>query len=196
MLISALRHLPEFIIVGELRCVEAFTLFQAIAVGHAALGTIHAGSMDELLARVESNPMNVPRSLLSNLDVVIFPMHIKKGERSMRRIANIVEILELDRDKGDLITNTAYKWIPDVDEFRWQGRSFLFDKIRDTYGVSRDKLHEELKDRTEFLLWMQAHNIREYHAVTSMIQLYYRDKDEVLRKMGRGQQVLETGEAA
>lgn len=193
LLVAALRQRPEFIIVGEVRGGEAFTLFQAIAVGHAALGTIHAGSMDELLARVESNPMNVPRSLLSNLDVVIFPMHIKKGERSMRRISNIVEILELDRDKGDLITNTTFKWAADIDEFHWQGRSFLFDKIRDTYGVSKDKLNEEFADRTDFLVWLQEQNIREYHAVTKMIQLYYRDKDAVLRKMGRGQQVLETG---
>jgi flagellar protein FlaI len=192
LLVAALRQRPEFIIVGEVRGGEAFTLFQAIAVGHAALGTIHAGSMDELLARVESNPMNVPRSLLSNLDLVIFPMFIKKGERSMRRISNIVEILELDRDKGDLITNTTFKWLPDIDEFQWQGRSFLFDKIRDTYGISKEKLNEELADRTEYILWMQKHNIREYHAVTKMIQLYYRDKNEVLRKMGRGQQMLET----
>jgi flagellar protein FlaI len=191
LLVAALRQRPEFIIVGEVRGGEAFTLFQAIAVGHAALGTIHAGSMDELLARVESNPMNVPRSLLSNLDLVIFPMFIKKGERSMRRISNIVEILELDRDKGDLITNTTFKWLPDIDEFQWQGRSFLFDKIRDTYGISKEKLNEELADRTEYILWMQKQNIREYHAVTKMIQLYYRDKNEVLRKMGRGQQVLE-----
>jgi flagellar protein FlaI len=191
LLVAALRQRPEFIIVGEVRGGEAFTLFQAIAVGHAALGTIHAGSMDELLARVESNPMNVPRSLLSNLDLVIFPMFIKKGERSMRRISNIVEILELDRDKGDLITNTTFKWLPDVDEFQWQGRSFLFDKIRDTYGISKEKLNEELTDRTEYILWMQKNNIREYHAVTKMIQLYYRDKNEVLRKMGRGQQILE-----
>jgi len=183
LLVAALRQRPEFIIVGEVRGGEAFTLFQAIAVGHAALGTIHAGSMDELLARVESNPMNVPRSLLSNLDLVIFPMHIKKGERSMRRIANIVEILELDRDKGDLITNTVFKWAPDLDEFKWQGRSFLFDKIRDTYGVSKDKLTTELEDRTRFINWMQKNNIREYEAVTRMVQLYYRDKEEVLRMM-------------
>ena len=186
LLVAALRQRPEFIIVGEVRGGEAFTLFQAIAVGHAALGTIHAGSMDELLARVESNPMNVPRSLLSNLDLVIFPMHIKKGERSMRRIANIVEILELDRDKGDLITNTVFKWAPDVDEFRWQGRSFLFDRIRDTYGVSKDKLNLELEDRTRFINWMQKNNIRDYDAVTRMVQLYYRDKDEVLRMMSTG----------
>ena len=180
LLVAALRQRPEFIIVGEVRGGEAFTLFQAIAVGHAALGTIHAGSMDELLARVESNPMNVPRSLLSNLDLVIFPMHIKKGERSMRRIANIVEILELDRDTGDLITNTVFKWVPETDVFQWQGRSFLFDRIKDTYGVSKDVLNEELKYRTDFIIWMQKHDIREYHAVTKMVQLYYRDKEEVL----------------
>ena len=180
LLVAALRQRPEFIIVGEVRGGEAFTLFQAIAVGHAALGTIHAGSMDELLARVESNPMNVPRSLLSNLDLVIFPMHVQKGERSMRRIANIVEILELDRDKGDLITNTVFKWLPESDEFQWQGRSFLFDRIRDIYGVSKDSLNQELKYRTEFILWMQKNNIREYHAVIKMVQMYYRDKEEVI----------------
>ncbi len=183
LLVAALRQRPEFIIVGEVRGGEAFTLFQAIAVGHAALGTIHAGSMDELLARVESNPMNVPRSLLSNLDLVIFPMHIKKGERSMRRISNIVEILELDRDKGDLITNTVFKWVPEVDEFKWQGRSFLFDKIRDTHGVSKEKLQQELEDRTRFINWMQKTHIRDYHTVTQMVQQYYRDKEEVMKMM-------------
>ena len=188
LLVAALRQRPEFIIVGEVRGGEAFTLFQAIAVGHAALGTIHAGSMDELLARVESAPMNVPRSLLSNLDLVIFPMHVQKGERSMRRISNIVEILELDRDKGDLITNTVFKWLPDADRFQWQGRSFLFDRIRDTYGISKDTLHQELKYRTEFILWLQKNNIREYHAVIKMIQNYYRDKEEVIGWMQRGQE--------
>ncbi len=183
LLVAALRQRPEFIIVGEVRGSEAFTLFQAIAVGHAALGTIHAGSMDELLARVESNPMNVPRSLFSNLDVVLFPMHIKKGERSMRRLANIVEMLELDRDTGDLITNTVFKWAPDIDEFQFQGRSFLFDKIRDTHGVNKDILNQELKDRTAFLLGLQRAGVREYNAVTEQIRAYYRDKPAVMKQI-------------
>ncbi|HVP97033.1 type II/IV secretion system ATPase subunit [Methanoregula sp.] len=183
LLVAALRQRPEFIIVGEVRGGEAFTLFQAIAVGHAALGTIHAGSMDELLARVESNPMNVPRSLFSNLDVVLFPMHIKKGERSMRRLANIVEMLELDRDSGDLITNTVFKWLPDVDQFQFQGKSFLFDKIRDTHGVNKDVLNQELKDRTAFLLGLQKAGIREYNAVTEQIRAYYRDKPGVMNRI-------------
>jgi flagellar protein FlaI len=183
LLVAALRQRPEFIIVGEVRGDEAFTLFQAIAVGHAALGTIHAGSINELMARIESNPMNVPRSLFSNLDAVIFPMHIMRGERSARRMANIVEILELDRDTGDLITNTAFKWVPDQDVFRFQGRAFLFDKIRDTYGISRDLLKQEMQNRIRFLEWLQRRGVRDYHLVVRMLRHYQRNKDLVLARM-------------
>jgi flagellar protein FlaI len=181
LLVAALRQRPEFIIVGEVRGEEAFTLFQAIAVGHAALGTIHAGTMDELLARVESNPMNVPRSLFVNLDLVAFPMHVKKEDRNLRRIASLVEILELDRETGDLITNTVFKWNPETDTFRFMGRSFLFDKIRDTFGVSRDDLHRELKYRTDLLEWVQEQGIRDYDEVLKVIKKYYRNKEEVLQ---------------
>lgn len=183
LLVAALRQRPEFIIVGEVRGEEAFTLFQAIAVGHAALGTIHAGSINELLARIESNPMRVPRSLFSNLDAVIFPMHIMRGERSARRVANIVEILELDRDTNDLITNTAFKWVPEQDIFRFQGRAFLFDKIRDTYGISKELLRQEMDNRIQFLEWLQRRGVRDYHLVVRMLRHYQRNKELVLARM-------------
>jgi len=179
LLVAALRQRPEFIIIGEVRGTEAFTLFQAIAVGHAALGTIHAGSMDELLARVESNPMNVPRTLVANLDAVIFAMYLKQGERNVRRIVNIVEVLELDRETKELVTNTAFKWVPETDAFQFQGRSFLFDKIRETYGVEQDVLTRELVDRANFISWMMKRGIREYGEVTELIRAYYRDRARV-----------------
>ena len=80
LLVAALRQRPEFIICGEVRGAEAFTMFQAIAVGHACLGTIHAGTMRELLSRIESNPMNVPRTLFSALDVVCFNAMIRRRQ--------------------------------------------------------------------------------------------------------------------
>lgn len=180
LLVAALRQRPEFIIVGEVRGEEAFTLFQAIAVGHAAMGTIHAGSLDELLSRVESNPMNVPRSLLSNIDAVIFPMLLKKGERNIRRIVQVVEFIELDREKGDLITNTVFKWNAEDDEFRFTGKSYLFDRIRDIYGVKTEVLKQEYADRTRFLNWLKDHNIRDFDEVVDYIRIYYRDKDVVM----------------
>ncbi|WP_292728156.1 type II/IV secretion system ATPase subunit [Methanoculleus sp.] len=186
LLIAALRQRPEFIIVGEVRGDEAFTLFQAIAVGHAAMGTIHAGSMDELLSRVESSPMNLPRNLLANLDAVIFPMQIRKGERNVRRITNIVEILELDREKGDLVTNTVFKWLPATDEFKFMGRSYLFDKIRDTFGISLEDLRQEMADRADLLLWLQDQQIRDYKVALGFIRAYYKDKDEIMAQVRDG----------
>ena len=186
LLTAALRQRPEFIIVGEVRGDEAFTLFQAIAVGHAALGTIHAGSINELLARIESNPMNVPRSLFSNLDAVIFPMHIMRGERSARRVANVVEVLELDRETGDLITNTAFRWIPDQDVFRFMGRTYLFDKIHDTFGIAKEVLVQEMEQRVRFLLWLQQKGVRDYHLVIRMIRHYQRNRDLLVSRMDAG----------
>jgi flagellar protein FlaI len=186
LLIAALRQRPEFIIVGEVRGDEAFTLFQAIAVGHAAMGTIHAGSMDELLSRVESSPMNLPRSLLANLDAVIFPMQIRKGERNVRRITNIVEILELDREKGDLVTNTVFRWLPATDEFKFMGRSYLFDKIRDTFGISLEDLRQEMADRADLLLWLQEQQIRDYKMTLGFIRAYYKDKEEIMAQVRDG----------
>ncbi|MDD4567610.1 MAG: type II/IV secretion system ATPase subunit [Methanoculleus chikugoensis] len=189
LLIAALRQRPEFIIVGEVRGEEAFTLFQAIAVGHAAMGTIHAGSMDELLSRVESSPMNLPRSLLANLDAVIFPMQIRKGERNVRKITNIVEILELDREKGDLVTNTVFRWLPATDEFKFMGRSYLFDKIRDMFGVSLEYLRQEMADRADLLLWLQDCQIRDYKVALGFIRAYYKDKDEIMAQVREGAEI-------
>ncbi|MBN1432530.1 MAG: Flp pilus assembly complex ATPase component TadA [Methanomicrobiaceae archaeon] len=183
LLIAALRQRPEFILVGEVRGSESFTLFQAIAVGHAAMGTIHAGTMDELLSRIESNPMNVPRSLFCNLDAVIFPMQIKRGELSIRRVVSIVEILELDRDTHDLVTNTVFKWSPEEDTFLFSGKSYLFDKIKETFGVDTGFLLKEMSDRTIVLEWMKKENIRDYKEALKIIRMYYKDKDELFEKI-------------
>ncbi|NQE04839.1 hypothetical protein C5S32_03115 [ANME-1 cluster archaeon GoMg1] len=187
LLVAALRQRPDYIIAGEVRGEEAFTMFQAIAVGHSCMGTIHAGSMRELLARIESNPMNVPRSLFSNVDAVIFNALIKKGEHDVRRVVNIVEILELDFEKGDLITNQVFRWDAGSDTFRYTGRSFLFDKLRDEFGVSEEYLTKELKDRANLLDWMQENRISDYKAVAEIIRAYSRDKEALEERVGENE---------
>ncbi|MFZ2412348.1 MAG: ATPase, T2SS/T4P/T4SS family, partial [Candidatus Methanoperedens sp.] len=45
LLRSALRQRPEYLIVGEVRGKEAYTLFQAMSTGHTTYSTMHAGSV-------------------------------------------------------------------------------------------------------------------------------------------------------
>jgi len=183
LLTAALRQRPEYIVVGEVRGSEAFTLFQAISVGHPCLGTIHAGSMKELLSRVESNPMNVPRSLFSSVDNVIFNSMIKKGEHYIRRASSIVEIIEIDPDRGDLITNPVYKWEPVSDTFTHSGSYALFTGIREEFGVPEGDLINELNDRAELLDHLAKNNITDYERVVNAIRTYSRDKDAMMEKM-------------
>ena len=52
---NCLRMRPERIIVGEVRGDEAFDLLQAMNTGHdGSMGTLHANSPRDALARLES----------------------------------------------------------------------------------------------------------------------------------------------
>jgi archaeal flagellar protein FlaI len=181
LLIAALRQRPDFIIVGEVRGEEAYTLFQAISVGHATMGTIHAASMPELLARVESQPMNVPRVMVANLDLVIFVAAMRKGDEKVRRIREMVEILGINPSTKELITNTVFSWDPQNDTYEFNGRSFLIEKICKTYGFPLEKLDAEVENRVQLLEKMIKQGITNYKAVTDIVRQYYLDKEAVIR---------------
>jgi flagellar protein FlaI len=180
LLKAALRQRPEYIVVGEVRGAEAGTLFQAISVGHPCMGTIHAGSIQELLSRVESEPMNVPRNLFSSVDMVIFNSMIKVGEHFLRRALRIVEIVELDPERGDLITNPVFKWNPITDEYEYSGSSAMFDDINEEFGIDQYELIREMEDRAKYLESLAREGITEYEDVARAIRRYSRQKDEML----------------
>src|SRR6266700_3412105 len=70
LLNNAMRQRPEYIIVGEVRGAEGYTLMQAIATGHGGLATLHADSAEAAIHRLESEPMNIPRPLIPTIDVI------------------------------------------------------------------------------------------------------------------------------
>jgi len=176
LLKAALRQRPEYIFVGEVRGEEANTLFQAISVGHPCMGTIHAGTVQELLSRVESEPMNVPRNLFASLDVVIFNAMVKHGEHFIRRVMRVVEIVELDPEKGDLVTNPIFKWNAVDDTYEFSGSSAMFADIEEEFGIPEDELVEEMHTRARVLEWLFENNIVDYSKVASAVRDYVRMK--------------------
>ena len=182
LLTAALRQRPDYIIVGEVRGTEAYTMFQAISVGHPSLGTVHSGSFPQLLSRLESKPMNVPRALLSSLDSVVFASIVPRDTdgtdmRKVRRVKSVVEVLDLSVDTGDLLTNEVITWDPVNDRFEF-GKSFIFDSIRQEFGVKESYLKEEMRRRTAVLDYMYERNITDFKDVTRIIQEYYTRPDE------------------
>ena len=185
LLVAALRQRPEYVIVGEIRGREAFTLFQAIAVGHASMSTVHAGSIEELIHRVENQPMNIPRILFQSIDAVAFVGQVIYKEKRVRRTKNIVEVLDLETDTNNLLTNKSFSWNPKEDTFRFSGRSFVLEKIAEEIGKKVEELLEEIDRREKYLRLMDSKDMTYYKDVSKAINSYYVDPENAITKIER-----------
>lgn len=174
LLKNALRQRPDVIIVGEVRGQEAFTLFQSVATGHGGMGTIHADSVQAVINRLTSEPMNIPRSLVgTTLDCIIMQLKIRVGDRSVRRITSVAEVVGHDSRNDQIVVNDVFKWEPESDSFTFSGRSRLYDKISQRYGLTVEKVKRDIDARKTFLDWLVNKKIRSYKEVSEQVREFY-----------------------
>ena len=110
LLTSALRQRPQYLMVGEVRGKEAYVVFQAMATGKTAYSTFHAEDVQAMVHRMENDPINLPRALLTALDIVLLQAQVKVGTKMTRRVKSLTEIVGMDPETGELITNSVYTW--------------------------------------------------------------------------------------
>jgi len=183
LLKAAMRQRPDYIIVGEIRGEEAFTLFQAVSTGHAGLSSIHADSVRAVINRLTSEPMNIPRTMLAGLDYIILQSKMTRGDRVVRRIVEVVEIIGFDAKTNELLTNQVYSYDYPSDSHIYMGRCYKLEEIAKSIGLSMDEVQAELENRREVLEWMVKNNIRKYREVAQVIRSYYQKPEEILRKV-------------
>ena len=182
LLRSALRHRPEYIIVGEVRGEEAITLFQAMNTGHTTFSTMHADSVQTVINRLENEPINVPRPMVTSLDVLWVQVLGRSGDKRVRRAKTIAEIEGIDQRTGELDYSNSYEWNSDADTFA-DSNSELLGEIREERGWSRSELLQELKDRQLFLKYLQDNGVSDYRRFTAMVNKYYADSEEVMDRI-------------
>ena len=180
LLKSALRQRPEFILVGEVRGPEAQTLFQAMNTGHTTFSTMHAGSVDAAIHRLESEPLNVPRNMIQALNILCVQELLYRGTERVRRVQEIVEIAGIDPATGNLRVNNVFVYDPVHDMFSFTGRSQVYAEITEKRGWTRDQLESEISTRKNILEAMKKQGIRDYISVASLFHAYYIDAPKVL----------------
>ncbi|MDI6856047.1 MAG: type II/IV secretion system ATPase subunit [Candidatus Thermoplasmatota archaeon] len=180
---AALRQRPQYLIVGEIRGAEAFTLFQAMATGHTTYSTMHADSVRSIVHRLENPPINLPRILLAALNIVVLQSQVMLGDRMVRRINKIVEVVGIDPDTNDIIANTVYEWDPAEDNFKFLGHSVMLEKIASKKSLTVEQVKEELRKRNDVMEWLTKKNIRHYKEVANAISSYYKDPTSLIKKV-------------
>jgi pilus assembly protein CpaF len=142
---NCLRMRPERIIVGEVRGPEAFDLLQAMNTGHdGSMGTLHANSPRECLARIESMitmggfslpSKTIKEMMCTSIDIIVQAARLRDGSR---RITHVTEVLGME---GDVIT-TQDLLVYEILGEDANGR--LIGRHRST-GIGRPKMAERAR---------------------------------------------------
>ena len=181
---NALRMRPDRMIVGEVRGLEARTMFTAMNTGHdGCMGTLHSNSAMETITRLTEAPMSVPGIMIPALDIIVMQQriyHRQKGQ--IRRVTEVAEVSGFEGGKVQL--SRIYRWNPRRDVPEPTGvPSRIKHTIAEFSGLSGSDIEIELEKRAAVLEWMGQKGIRNIFDVGKVIQEYYRGPENVLKRV-------------
>jgi len=169
LLKAALRQRPNFIIVGEIRGIEGAIAFQAIQTGHPVMSTFHAASVEKLVHRLTGDPINIPKTYMDNLNIVMVQSAVRRPDgRMVRRVLSINEIVGYNPQTKGFNYIEAFSWDPVTDTFVFRGNnaSYLLDqKIAKRMGIPQNKvsiIYNEIEKRTNILKKIKESNVTDY----------------------------------
>jgi flagellar protein FlaI len=182
LLKAAVRQRPDYIIVGEVRGEEAYTLFQAMATGHLGMCTIHAESAEAVINRLESEPMNIPKPLIAMTNIILVMERTEVKGKPARRVRIATEIKGLETKTNEILTEEVFRWNPKFDKFATAGNSPLLEKLMNKMSLTEEDIKHELKSRKTVLEWMVQQGIRHHGDVAKVIREYYANPNRVFQK--------------
>ncbi|HDI46217.1 MAG TPA: type IV secretory pathway protein [Candidatus Methanomethylia archaeon] len=182
LLKAAMRQRPDYVIVGEVRGAEAYTLFQALATGHGVQCTIHAESPQAVINRLTSAPMNIPRPLIGLVDVITVQLRTRIGDRPVRRTSILTEVKGYNADRDLIELQDTFRWDPRTDEHRQLAESITLQKVMRKTGMTKEEVDMELYRRKIVLQWLIKKGIRRYREVGLVIREYYTSPESVYKR--------------
>jgi flagellar protein FlaI len=158
LLKAALRQRPNQILVGEIRGVEGAVAFGAMQTGHPVMSTFHAASVEKLIQRLCGDPINIPRTYVDNLNLVVIQSAVKRPDGQLvRRMISCNELVGFNPETQGFTFVQMFTWDPVSDTFIWTGKgsSYLLEnKIATMLGIPDNKKAEiylEVEKRAKIL---------------------------------------------
>jgi archaeal flagellar protein FlaI len=184
LLKNSLRMRPDRVIVGEVRGVEAETLFVAMDIGlDGNIATIHANNARETIIRLGAEPMDVPLRMLTLLNLVVVLNRITDRKRGvLRRVTQVAEVSGIEGDVVQLGDIFSYDIANDKIK-RTEYPIILLDKMARECGLSKKRIQTEFLIREKIIQHMLDENIRDPRDVREYVQKYYAEPKTVLEEL-------------
>lgn len=182
LLKAALRQRPNFIIVGEIRGAEGNIAFQSIQTGHPLMSTFHAGSVDKLLQRITGPPIDIPKTFIDNLNVIIIQSAVRRPDGSVvRRVMSVNEVVGFNPQRNSVSFVRAFQWDPVTDRhiFTAANNSYLLEsKIAPSLGIPEERtymVYNEIEKRKRMLEKIHERGITNFYDLYHVISRIYKE---------------------
>lgn len=188
LLRDALRQRPEYIIVGEIRGAEAQTLFQAMSTGHTTYSTMHADDVTSAIRRLENDPINLPRQMLTSLDILSVQVRKIDDGDAIRRCKEMVEIIDVKSETNEIKSQTVFDYNNKTDHIDFMGDSNVMDEIRVLNNWTEEELEEEIDRRVRALDYLIENvDVRDYEIIAGVLRSYMQDKELIMEQIENGE---------
>ncbi|HII39372.1 TPA: CpaF family protein [Candidatus Micrarchaeota archaeon] len=176
LLRNTLRMRPDRLLVGEVRGSEAITLFTAMNVGQrGVIGTMHAYTAREAVKRLENAPMNVPRSLIPLVNVIIVQQKIPSSTgAAIRRVTQVSEVSAMDEQ---ISLNEIFKWDDELQEInRTDVPITLYERLAKASRTTISAVSAEVESRSRVLEYLREKGVSTQKDFNSFLSRYYAEE--------------------
>ena len=138
---------------------------------------MHAETLDGMLNRLTSPPMNIPPHMIPTLNFVLHISRLRIEGGIVRRVIKVWEVRNAD-DFAEIAV-----WNPTSDTFThrlWDSRTLLL--VAEQIGVSPEEALREIMRRKRLLDYLSEQGIVEYNEIAKWIYAYYADPEATLEK--------------
>jgi flagellar protein FlaI len=147
--------------------------------GHPVITTFHAGSVTKVIQRFTGHPINVPKTFMDNLDIVLIQMAVERKGKRLRRVLSVDEIEGYNKEADGIMSRKAYEWnsVDDSHMFKANRNSYILEqRIAKNAGYKDvSKIYDEYDLRKRILERLVEEKIFDYYEVLQIIWTYYKE---------------------
>jgi flagellar protein FlaI len=132
--------------------------------------------VEKLIQRITGNPINVPKTYMDNLNVVVIISAVKLANgRAARRILSVNELFGYDPVADSFSFAEVFHWDPQTDTFEFTGymNSYLLEnKIAVKRGIApnqRRVMYQELERRAKVLEKLHRSGMTDFYELYQVL---------------------------
>ncbi len=175
LLVNSLRMRPDRICVGEIRrAKEAEVLFEAIHTGHSCYATVHANNTDETITRLTSPPINIPKSMLPAVSLIV--VQHRNRRTGQRRTFQLSEILP------DGSGNVLLQYDAVTDKMKRVNKSkALMAALKEFTGMTEMQFNKDIDKKIKVLKYLVKNSINTVDGVGRVIAEFYTNEENLMK---------------